>query len=181
MEDLQVGVSTIRRRSEGLLKFAETYRSLNKITTLNLTKVYARDLFENLHVLMEPTFEQKNIEMEIILKDPDLSLEADTSLIEQVLINLVVNAVEAMESEKGLLTVSLSQNLEHTTILIRDNGSGIREDDLKMLFEPYFTTKKSGMGLGLVSTLNIIKSHKAHIEVDSKQGMGTAFRVIFPN
>ena len=65
---------------KGLLKFAETYRNLNKITTLNLKKVYVRDLFENLHQLMQPTLEQKNIELEIILKDTDLMLEADTNL-----------------------------------------------------------------------------------------------------
>ncbi|MBR7513143.1 hypothetical protein KC219_23590, partial [Mycobacterium tuberculosis] len=88
------GIDTIKRRSEGLLKFAETYRNLNKITTLNLTKVYARDLFENLHRLMQPTLEQKQIDLEIILKDPDLMLEADTNLVEQVLINLLVNAIE---------------------------------------------------------------------------------------
>jgi len=64
---------------------------------------------------------------------------------------------------------------------MKDNGSGIQEDQLKKLFEPYFTTKKTGMGLGLVSTLNIIKSHKASIEVDSKPGVGTSFRIIFTN
>src|SRR5438034_1185361 len=87
LDDLEIGIDTIKRRSEGLLKFAETYRNLNKITTLNLKKVYVRDLFENLHLLMQPTLDQKNIELEIILKDPDLMLEADTNLIEQVLIN----------------------------------------------------------------------------------------------
>src|SRR5882757_7334378 len=97
LEDLQLGISTIRRRSEGLLKFAETYRNLNKITTLSLKKVFARDLFESLHHLMQPTLDQKSIDMEIILKDPDLFLEADNNLIEQVLINLVVNAVEAVK------------------------------------------------------------------------------------
>src|SRR6185295_9670515 len=73
-EDLELGIETIQRRSEGLLKFAETYRNLNKITTPNLKKVYARDLFENLQQLMQPTLEQKNISMEIILKDTDLTL-----------------------------------------------------------------------------------------------------------
>jgi len=97
IEDLQLGIETIRRRSEGLLRFAETYRNLNKITTPNLKKIYARDLFENLHHLMQPTLAQKNIELEVILKDPDLFLEADPSLVEQVLINLVVNAVEALK------------------------------------------------------------------------------------
>src|SRR6476469_6378314 len=86
VEDLEIGIETIKRRSEGLLKFAETYRNLNKITTLNLKKVYARELFANLHQLMQPTLEQKSIELETILKDTDLIVEADTSLLEQVLI-----------------------------------------------------------------------------------------------
>ena len=81
------------------LKFAETYRNLNKITTLNLKKVYVRELFGNLHQLMQPTFEQKNIELEIILRETELSFEADPSLIEQVLINLIVNAIEAVKEQ----------------------------------------------------------------------------------
>ena len=97
VDDLELGIETIKRRSEGLLKFAETYRNLNKITTLNLKKIYVRDIFENLLQLMQPTLEQKNIELETILKDPDLPLEADTNLLEQVLINLVVNAIEAVK------------------------------------------------------------------------------------
>src|SRR5580704_3829013 len=107
LEDLELGIGTIRRRSEGLLKFAETYRNLNKITTLNLKKVFARDLFENLHHLMQPTLDQKRIELDILLIDPDLSLDADTNLIEQVLINLVVNAIEAVKDrEEPLITLS---------------------------------------------------------------------------
>src|SRR4051794_14965904 len=101
LEDLEIGIETIKRRSEGLLKFAETYRNLNKITKLNLKKVYARELFGNLHQLMQPTFEQKNIDLEIILRDTDLSFEADPSLIEQVLINLIVNAIEAVKEQEN--------------------------------------------------------------------------------
>src|SRR5206468_12576880 len=100
VEDLEIGIETIKRRSEGLLKFAETYRNLNKITTLNLKKLYVRELFGNLHQLMQPTFEQKNIQLEIILRDTELYLEADPSLIEQVLINLVVNAMEAVKERE---------------------------------------------------------------------------------
>ena len=69
VHDLELGIETIKRRSEGLLKFAETYRNLNKITTPNLKTIYVRDLFEGLHQLMEPTLAQKNIELEIVLKD----------------------------------------------------------------------------------------------------------------
>src|SRR5690348_10473128 len=82
VEDLELGIDTIKRRSEGLLKFAETYRSLNKITTLNLKRIYVRELFANLHQLMQPTFEQKGTELEIILKNPDLQMQADLSLME---------------------------------------------------------------------------------------------------
>src|SRR6266498_2263213 len=114
LDDLELGIDTIKRRSEGLLKFAETYRNLNKITTLNLKKVFVRDLFENLLQLMQPTLEQKNIEVETILKDPDLSLDADTSLLEQVLINLVVNAIEAVK-EKSNPRIVLSANLRINT------------------------------------------------------------------
>ena len=81
----------------GVPKFAETYRNLNKITRLNVKKLYIRDLFANLHQLMQPTFEQKNIELEILLRDTELAFEADHSLIEQVLINLIVNAIEAVK------------------------------------------------------------------------------------
>jgi C4-dicarboxylate-specific signal transduction histidine kinase len=97
VEDLDLGISTIQRRSEGLLKFAETYRSLNKITTLNLQNIYVRELFANLYQLMQPTFEQRNIELEIILRNTDLQMQADTSLLEQVFINLMVNALEAVK------------------------------------------------------------------------------------
>src|ERR1700743_459721 len=95
LEDLELGIDTIKRRSEGLLKFTESYRSLNKITKLDLTKILVRNLFESLSNLMRPTLEKKNIELEIILRDPTLAIEADINLIEQVLINLVVNAIEA--------------------------------------------------------------------------------------
>ena len=129
LEDLEIGIDTIKRRSEGLLKFAETYRNLNKITTLNLQQVYIRELFGNIHQLMQPTFAQKNIELEIILRNPKLSLQADASLLEQVLINLVVNAIEAVkEKEDAKIILSADQSSNGKIILkIADNGQGIPE------------------------------------------------------
>src|SRR5256885_10725635 len=107
LDDLELGIDTIKRRSEGLLKFAETYRNLNKISAPNFKKLYVRDLFENLHQLMQPTLLQKNIELEIILKDPELTIHADPNLIEQVLINLLVNAMEAVK-DKTVAKITLS-------------------------------------------------------------------------
>src|SRR6185437_7432727 len=113
VHDLEIGIDTIKRRSESLLKFAETYRNLNKITRLNLKKVLVRDLFESLYQLMQPTLDQKKIEMDIVLKETSLQLEADTSLIEQVLINLVVNAMEAVK-DRAEARIVLSASFSET-------------------------------------------------------------------
>jgi signal transduction histidine kinase len=180
-EDLELGIDTIKRRSEGLLKFAETYRNLNKITTLNLKKVYVRDLFENLHLLMQPTLDQKNIELEIILKDPDLILEADTNLIEQVLINLIVNAVEAVKekTDPRIMLSAYYTAKNKTVIKVSDNGTGMPEELLDKIFIPFFSTKKTGSGIGLSLCKQIMMLHKGTIHVQSKEGEGTAFMLQF--
>jgi signal transduction histidine kinase len=181
LEDLELGIGTIRRRSEGLLKFAETYRNLNKITTLNLKRVFARDLFENLHHLMQPTLEQKNIEMDILLMDPDLSLEADTNLIEQVLINLVVNAIEAVKDTPGpVITLSAyATGSGRPVIKVADNGMGMSPEVMDNIFIPFFSTKKSGSGIGLSLCKQILLLHKGNIQVQSAEGVGSAFLLHF--
>jgi len=181
VDDLELGIETIKRRSEGLLKFAETYRNLNKITTLNLKKIYVRDIFENLLQLMQPTLEQKNIEIETILKDPDLSLEADTNLLEQVLINLVVNAIEAVKERphpRIVLSAFLSNNRK-TVIKVADNGSGMPAEIVEKIFIPFFSTKKSGSGIGLSLCKQIMMLHKGNVQVQSVEGEGTAFFLQF--
>src|SRR5476649_2297622 len=127
LEDLELGIDTIKRRSEGLLKFTESYRSLNKITKLDLTKILVRNLFETLNSLMRPTFEKKHIELEIILRDPALSIEADHTLIEQVMINLMVNAIEAVKDrEKPRIILSAEiQNNNKALVKVTDNGLGM--------------------------------------------------------
>jgi two-component system nitrogen regulation sensor histidine kinase NtrY len=100
LEDISLGIDTIKRRSEGLLKFTESYRSLNKITKLDLNKILVRNMFENLNSLMRPTLEKKNIELEIIMRDPALAIEADINLIDQVMINLLINAIEAVKDKE---------------------------------------------------------------------------------
>src|SRR5688572_21710277 len=181
VDDLELGIETIKRRSEGLLKFAETYRNLNKITTLNLKRIYVRDIFENLLQLMQPTLEQKNIDIETILKDPDLSLEADTNLLEQVLINLVVNAIEAVKEKNDpriILSAYLSTNRK-PVIKVADNGSGMPAEIIEKIFIPFFSTKKSGSGIGLSLCKQIMMLHKGNIQVQSIEGEGTAFLLQF--
>lgn len=181
VEDLELGIDTIKRRSEGLLKFAETYRSLNKITKLNLQKIYVRELFGNLHQLMQPTFEQKGVDLEIILKNPELQMQADLSLMEQVFINLIVNALEAVKGrEQPKIILSADATLDRKIILkVADNGQGMPEEVMDKIFIPFFSTKKSGSGIGLSLCKQIIMLHKGTIQVQSKEGQGTVFQMQF--
>ena len=178
--DLELGISTIKKRSEGLLKFAETYRNLNKITKPNVQPLYVRDLFENLHSLMQPTLLQKNIELEIILKDPNLLFEADITLVEQVLINLLVNGIEAVKgiAEPRIILYGERSN-EKTIIKIIDNGVGIDEEVLDKIFIPFFSTRKTGSGIGLTLCKQIMMLHNGNIQAVSKPGEGTSFILQF--
>ena len=181
VDDLELGIETIKRRSEGLLKFAETYRNLNKITKPNVKPVLVRDLFENLYQLMQPTLDQKNIDMEIVLKDTELVLEADTSLIEQVLINLVVNSVEAVkDSTNAHIMLSAFRASDNRVILkVSDNGAGMPQEVLEKVFIPFFSTKKSGGGIGLSLCKQIMMLHKGNIQIQSVQGKGSSFSLQF--
>lgn len=181
VDDLEIGIETIRRRSEGLLKFAETYRNLNKITNPSLTKNYVRDIFENLLQLMQPTLEQKNIEVETILKDPDITLDADTHLLEQVMINLVVNAIEAVkDKQEPRIILSAYQTVNRKVLIkVADNGTGMPIELLDKIFIPFFSTKKSGSGIGLSLCKQIMMLHKGNIQVQSAEGEGTVFILQF--
>ena len=181
LEDLELGIDTIKRRSEGLLKFTESYRNLNKITKLDLKKVMVRDLFENLSSLMSPTLEKKNIELEIVLRDPTLFIEADINLVEQVLINLVVNAIEAVK-EKDEPRISLSaETVGNSRIVLKvaDNGLGMPPELMEKIFIPFFSTRKTGSGIGLSLCKQIMLLHQGNIHVQSTEGIGSAFILQF--
>lgn len=181
VDDLALGIETIQRRSEGLLKFAETYRNLNKITTLNSKKILVRDLFENLNQLMQPTLEQKQIELDIILKDPAITLDADVNLLEQVLINLLVNAIEAVKDkpEPQIILTASATSTGKTVIKVSDNGSGMSAEILDKIFIPFFSTRKNGSGIGLSLCKQIMLLHKGNIRVQSKEGEGSSFILLF--
>jgi two-component system nitrogen regulation sensor histidine kinase NtrY len=181
MEDLEVGISTIKRRSEGLLRFAETYRNLNKINTLNLDTVFVKELFANLQRLMQPSLAQKNIALEISLKDPDLSLQVDPNLLDQVLINLLVNAIEAVKDRPDpriILSAYLAADRKKV-LKIADNGIGMSKEVQEKIFIPFFSTKKQGSGIGLSLCKQIVMLHRGTIQVQSEEGEGTAFILRF--
>lgn len=180
LSDLELGIDTIKRRSEGLTKFAQTYRNLSKITRPELTKVRVSDLFETIYQLMEPTLEQKGIDMEIVLHDTGLVLEIDRNLIEQVLINLVVNAMEAVrDTRQPCITLSGGYDNGKPVLSVTDNGKGIPEALLDRIFVPFFSTRKNGNGIGLSLCKQIMLLHQGAVQVRTVEEKGTSFRLCF--
>ncbi|WP_266204913.1 sensor histidine kinase [Pontibacter kalidii] len=181
LEDFELSVTTIKNRSVGLLRFAEVYRNLNRITKLNLADVAVKEVFANLRHLMHPTMAQKNIALEISLEDPTLRLQADKNLLDQVLINLLVNAMEAVKGQpEPAIVLSAYTSGENTFIRIADNGAGMSREVQEKIFIPFFSTRKNGTGIGLSLCKQIIMLHSGSIQVQSAEGEGTAFLLRFP-
>lgn len=121
----------------------------------------------------------KNIALQIRYPDEIVYIPADKDKLKIAFLNIIINAVEAMEEEQGKLVVSLLNHGPACHVKIADNGTGISEESLQRLFEPYFTSKRNGLGLGLAATLNILQAHHAEVEVDSAIGAGTTFLITF--
>ncbi|GAA3650705.1 sensor histidine kinase [Flavivirga jejuensis] len=181
VNDLEVGIESIKKRSEGLLKFAKTYRSLNKITNLNLSTVLVKDLFENIKTLMAPSLDHKNIALNFDIEQSDLDIEMDTYLIEQVLINLILNSVEACkEIEHPKINLLAQKNIEGSAIIkVTDNGKGIPNEIINNVFIPFFSTKKNGSGIGLSLCKEIMLLHKGKIQIKSLDNVGTSISLVF--
>lgn len=121
----------------------------------------------------------KNIKLQIRYPEQILFIPADKDKLKIAFLNIIINAVEAMEEEEGRLMVSMTHQASSCEVRITDNGTGISEDNLQRLFEPYFTSKRNGLGLGLAATLNILQAHQAAVDVHSAMGSGTTFVITF--
>lgn len=181
LNDIETGISTIQKRSEGLLKFTETYRNLSRITKITTSRFPVIELFEHVQQLLQPTLEKKKINLEIVLRDPFLALEADAGLIEQTLINLLLNAIDAVKDvEQPRITISGEATLNgRISIKVSDNGAGIKPELLDKIFIPFFSTKKAGSGIGLSLCKQVMMLHKGQVQVQSQENHGTVFSLNF--
>jgi signal transduction histidine kinase len=106
------------------------------------------------------------------------NIQVDGEKVKVAMLNIIINAIEAVP-EHGKIEIKTELNDDECIVVIADNGIGIEEVQLSQLFDPFFTGKKKGLGLGLTTTLNILNSHDAILDVDSKPGVGTTFTVRF--
>ncbi|MDQ1355156.1 MAG: two-component system, NtrC family, nitrogen regulation sensor histidine kinase NtrY, partial [Acidobacteriota bacterium] len=170
--DIESALKTIHKRSQGLTEFVGAYRNLTLIPKPSFRIFTVEELFARVEKLMEQKFRENNIQLHWSVEPQTLELTADPGLIEQVLINLLLNAVDALEVNAGQKEprVEMSGELDEIgRVLIRvvDNGPGIVEEAQKKVFIPFFTTKKKGSGIGLSISRQIMKLHKGAIMVHS--------------
>lgn len=174
LSDVRGAVSTIARRSEGLLNFVQAYRSVTRVPTPDRKRFQVSELVQSVSTLMRPVAKELEIQFEHAVEPPDLALYADREMIEQVLINLVKNAAEAAREEGEVPPRAPSVRLRafvdsrgHTTIEVTDNGPGIPQETLEKVFVPFFTTKKSGSGIGLSLSREVMRRHGGTIALAS--------------
>jgi nitrogen fixation/metabolism regulation signal transduction histidine kinase len=181
LEDILHAISTIESRSKGLLNFVEIYRNLTRIPKPNFRYFSVSELFDRSLELLQPKINEYNILIKIKIFPQDLKILADPDLIDQVVINLLLNAVDAIkEVPDPQITIVASTNLNNRiTIEFADNGKGIKQDILDKIFMPFFTSKKTGSGIGLSLSRQIMQMHKGSISVRSKPGEGALFTLVF--
>jgi PAS domain S-box-containing protein len=129
--------------------------------------------------LLEPELSNRNLHVKTRLGRQLSLAPIDTTQIQQVLVNLIKNAMQAM-TKGGTLTLQTGESADGVWVSVADTGGGIPEELLNRIFEPFYTTKKKGSGLGLMIVQRIVRAHGGHIELDSQVGRGTTFRIWLP-
>jgi two-component system sensor histidine kinase HydH len=169
-------VDRLNRVITQLLDFARPLSIEKKRTSL-------QNLVNHTLKMIERQAKEKNIGLEKVIPADVGEVEIDPDRVSQVLLNLYLNAIEAMAQSGGILNVTLSREKDPfpaVKIAISDTGVGIKKEDLEHIFDPYFTTKQSGTGLGLAIVHKIVEAHKGEIRVQSDPGRGTTFSLYIP-
>jgi nitrogen fixation/metabolism regulation signal transduction histidine kinase len=183
LEKTIAGLSIINERSEGLKNFVENYRALNTLPQPVIVKFNVSELLKNCVLFFNDKFQSGHINCITEIAVSDMVLEADKSQIQQILLNLMNNAIESLaESETNNKTIRLKafyhENGE-AVLQVSDNGKGIPSEMVDQVFVPFFTTKEKGSGIGLSLSRQIMHLNGGTISVHSKPGHETVFTMVF--
>lgn len=179
IDDVRSAVGTIQKRSKGLLHFVESYRQLTRLPKPNFKIIHISELFDNVHQLMKKQIEESNVVFNINILPEGLEITADFEMMEQVLINLIINAIHAIrEIDDPVITLSANIDIySRVNLTVTDNGPGILPEVQEKIFIPFFTTKKEGSGIGLSMCRQIVRLHNGTISVKSKPNQHTVFTI----
>lgn len=178
--DVYNSLETIEKRGHGLINFVDSYRKLTHVPKPTFSEIDVSELFERISSLLKNEIEAQNVAFHTAVSPENLELIADRGLIEQVLINLIKNAREAVVGvDKALVRIEAGINLKsRVEIKIMDNGPGISPEHQERIFIPFFSTKETGSGIGLSLSQQIMRLHHGSISVNSIPGK-TEFRLEF--
>ncbi|MDZ4716814.1 MAG: ATP-binding protein [Cytophagales bacterium] len=181
LEDMHLSLQTISRRSQGLIRFVKEFRNLTQVLNPRLNEIALQPMLEELAVLHKKELSDHQISMVIRTEPPQLTVLADKSMIEQVLINLIKNAIQAFDEQpdKKIELSAYTSDKGRPVISVRDNGPGIEPEAMEKIFIPFFSTKKTGSGIGLSLSRQIMRVHAGRIAVKSTLSSGTEFLLKF--
>jgi signal transduction histidine kinase len=172
-------IDIVQRNSTRINKIITELLDLTKPLELKFERHTLQEILDESLSLATDRINLQHIKVQKNYPSSPLEIDADKSKLIIAFTNLVINAIEAMETNKGELAVSISALPNAYSVSIRDNGKGIPEEYMPKLFEPFFTSKKNGTGLGLAACFSIIESHKGTIHVESKVDQGSNFIINF--
>lgn len=181
LEDMYLSLQTISKRSAGLIRFVKEFRNLTHIPKPKLAHVPLKELLEEMALLHKKELTDHAITIKVDVSPTELIVIADKTMIEQVLINLIKNAIQSFDEQpnKVIELRAYSSEKGNPVISVKDNGAGIDIEALEKIFIPFFSTKKTGSGIGLSLSKQIMRQHEGNITVKSKLGEGTEFLLRF--
>lgn len=188
VEQLQVDLKGYATQSEDLLRMIgrnsdrinlliTDLLNSTKFTDLRYQRIGLHDLLDDMLEQAKDRIQLNNVSVIKTYTEESCDISVDVKRMKIALLNIVVNALEAMEGGKGVLEIRTATGNHKCMVYIKDNGSGIDEDSLSKVFEPYFTSKPNGTGLGLTNTQNIVLNHNGIISLESARGKGTTFTI----
>lgn len=179
-EDLREGLDTIESRSKGLIRFIDAYREYTSLPQPKIKTVRVMDLIDRVGQFMKPQIKKTTINFAYSCESEYLTVQADEEMIEQVLINLVKNAMESLSQRDHGKIILIGGATDHSVYIdVIDNGPGIIKEALAKIFVPFFTTKKSGSGIGLSLSRQIMQMHNGTLTVESEPEVRTVFSLKF--
>jgi nitrogen fixation/metabolism regulation signal transduction histidine kinase len=175
------GLEVIEETGQGLMRFVENYRRFTKIPQPDFKPIDIRHWLNALQVLMKNRLEEENIQLRIRITGAQKEFIGDAKLLNQVMINILTNAIEALKNthDKAIVISVFGHEPEKLRITVTDNGSGIAQDDIEKVFVPFYTTKENGSGIGLSLSRKIMRLHKGSISAFSTPGKQTTFALEF--
>lgn len=180
--DVSDAVDAIARRSAGLMSFVQRYRQVAELPRPVLRQLTASQLLTRIEQLMASTLPEKKIRLTRAVEPRDLTLTADPELLEQALINLLHNAIDAVaQTEDAHIHIDCRISDEQVAISVADNGRGLDPATVDRIFVPFFSTKPGGSGIGLSLARQIARAHHGRLEAKHNEPRGAVFTLVIPS